>query len=243
MFPITSTRENLNRWNDDSIRPGVVGSIGDVNPQVKFKHSAPDMALRYDPYFSGKNLPLQGANVTDGTHLGFDSGGGPATTINTNWVGHRDFKTNRGYIYQDLRIPDRSASERVEAVPQYSWLNHVSKVYDVKTKGDQWLPLPNGYKPMEGMDLRGAAPRVTDVAGGDQDAILGTIGTAGTDIVDREGKVTETEFRTSGVLANKPLRNTYLPIPELVAFPTTEQRSNPKFIAGQRRAAFVNKMR
>ena len=29
----------LNRWDKDSIRPGPVGSVGDVNVQVKLKKS------------------------------------------------------------------------------------------------------------------------------------------------------------------------------------------------------------
>jgi hypothetical protein len=65
----------MNRWNYDRIQPGAVGSVGDVNMQVRLKHSYPNLPLRFDKQFSGKNEVYLGSNVTDGNHINYDSGG------------------------------------------------------------------------------------------------------------------------------------------------------------------------
>ena len=64
----------LNRWDHSSIRPGVVGSVGDVVVTPRYKHSAPDLPLRFDPYFSGKRSVFLGSNVQNGTVASYDSG-------------------------------------------------------------------------------------------------------------------------------------------------------------------------
>lgn len=87
----------LNRWDYSSIRPGPVGSVGDVLVTPRFKHSAPNLPLRFDPYFRGKNSVFLGSNVTDGSHANYDSGGGPSRTIDSNWGGRRNFKVSHGW--------------------------------------------------------------------------------------------------------------------------------------------------
>lgn len=75
----------LNRWDHSRIQPGSVGSVGDVNLTPRFKHSMPDLPLRFDPYFRGKNSTFLGSNVQNGTQRSYDSGGLPAMTIDSNW--------------------------------------------------------------------------------------------------------------------------------------------------------------
>lgn len=43
------------------------------------------MPLRFDTSFSGKNEVFLGSNVTDGNHINYDSGGGPARLVDSNW--------------------------------------------------------------------------------------------------------------------------------------------------------------
>lgn len=97
----------LNRWDHDSIRPGPVGSVGDALTQVRLKHSNPDLPLRFQGWNSHANEPRFGSNVQDGQWLSHDDNGGPNFTIDTNWGGRRDFRTNVGWRWQDLRAVDR----------------------------------------------------------------------------------------------------------------------------------------
>jgi len=157
----------LNRWDHSSIRPGAVGSVGDVNLTPRLKHSHPDMPLRFEKCFAGKNEVFLGSNVTDGTHKGYDSGGGPARTIDSNWGGRRRFKTRHGYIFQDIRAPDDFVVPVEGTTPSYSYRNKVATTYEAKRTGDLFLPLPKGYDLREGQIPRGgAAPRITDIVPG-----------------------------------------------------------------------------
>jgi hypothetical protein len=147
----------LNRWNYSRIQPGSVGSIGDVNLTPRFKHSFPNLPLRFDPYFSGKNAPFLGSNVTDGTHCNYDSGGGPARTIDSNWGGRRNFKVRHGWVYQDMRQPDARTEPLLGSMPGYSWQNKLAVNYQSKRTGDKFLPLPGPYVPSPGETIRGGA--------------------------------------------------------------------------------------
>lgn len=75
----------LNRWDNCRIQPGAVGPVGDVNLSPRYRQTGTNAALRYDPYFSGKNSIFLGSNVSDGQKKSYDSGGGPAKTIDSNW--------------------------------------------------------------------------------------------------------------------------------------------------------------
>lgn len=151
----------LNRWDHSSIRPGVVGSVGDVNLTPRFRHSAPDMPLRFDPYFAGKREIFLGSNVQNGTIASYDSGGGPSRTVDSNWGGRRRFKVSNGWIYQDLRAPDKLTEPLMGATPDYSWHNKLATVYESKHTGDKFLPLPHGYIPSPGELTRGGAYPLT----------------------------------------------------------------------------------
>lgn len=157
----------MNRWNYDRIQPGAVGSVGDVNLQVRLKHSYPNLPLRFDKSFSGKNEVFLGSNVTDGSHENYDSGGGPARLIDSNWGGRRHFKYREGYIFQDMRAPDKSTEPLTGATPDYSWHNRLATCYNAKRSGDKFLPLPGGYELGPNQVLRsGTYPRITDVEPG-----------------------------------------------------------------------------
>lgn len=147
----------LNRWDYSSIRPGVVGSVGDVHVTPRYKHSSPNLPIRWDPYFSGKNSIFLGSNVNNGTVASYDSGGGPARTIDSNWGGRRHFKIRNGWVYQDLRAPDKLVSPVLGETPDYSWHNKIATNYEAKRTGEKFLPLPGPYIPSPGEVTRGGA--------------------------------------------------------------------------------------
>jgi len=157
----------LNRWDHSRIQPGSVGSVGDVNLTPRLKHSFPNMPIRFDKSFSGKKERYLGSNVQNGTQKSFESGGGPARTIDSNWGGRRDFKTRHGYIFQDIRMPDTSTEPMVGATPGYSFKNKVATCYEAKRTGLNFLPLPGAYFPTQNQILRGGMfPRTTDIEPG-----------------------------------------------------------------------------
>jgi hypothetical protein len=140
----------INRWDKDSIRPGPVGSVGDVNMQVKLKKSAPDMKDRYDPTFSGKNEPWSGSNVSDGMWYGWTSGGREATVISKALPNIQDRgKTAVGWVMQNIVPTDRSRVTKVTPLGRYGWDTTVGSVLKAKTTGELFLPLPEGYNKTE----------------------------------------------------------------------------------------------
>jgi hypothetical protein len=140
------------------ISPGVVGSVGDVLNSVRLRQSAPDMMLRYDQVFSGRNEPRSGSNVQDGYSYSYTSGGGPSRTLDSNWT-NKKFKTAHGWIYQDLRVPDKTLTEIMGSTGRYDWYNRVANTYQAKITGDMFLPLPGGYQP-SGVPRGGQVPRI-----------------------------------------------------------------------------------
>lgn len=139
-------RVQLNRWDKDSIRPGPVGSVGDVNLQVKLKKSAPYLPNRYQKEFSGKNEVWSGSNISDGQWTGFTSGGRGALTISKP-LGYRSgFKTPVGYMFENVVAEDRSKMAKMVPLGQYSWEQEKAKIYKAKVTGEQFLPLPMGYE-------------------------------------------------------------------------------------------------
>lgn len=159
---ITAMRP-LNRWDHSSIRPGPVGSVGDVLLQPRLKHSAPDLPLRFDPNFSHQNEVFLGSNVSDGQHRGYDGGGGPARTDDSNWE-NKKFKTSHGWIYQDMRAPDTLHEPENTGTPQYSWHNKLATAYDAFRTGNAFLPVPGAYALHPGEVGRGGqVPRIVGV--------------------------------------------------------------------------------
>jgi len=153
----------LNRWDYARIQPGPVGSVGDVNCQPRLKHSAPDLPLRYDPNFSHQNEVFLGSNVSDGQYTGYDGGGGPANTVDSNWV-NKKFKTNHGWIYQDMRAPDTLHEPENTGIPQYSWHNKLATAYDAFRTGNAFMPVTGAYAQSPGEVTRGGdIPRIVGV--------------------------------------------------------------------------------
>lgn len=156
--------------NHQTVTPGVQGSVGEVNLSTRYRSSAPDMPLRYDPYNSLKRSVTSGSNVQDGQSLSFDSGGGPARTLDSNFrVGGRLRYIRHGWTVQDLRAPDTEHQPLNVGIPQHSWNNRVAAAYSMKRSGDMFLPLPGAYflHPSQ-MPRGGSLPRVVATAGDTQ---------------------------------------------------------------------------
>jgi hypothetical protein len=75
-----------NRWDYDSIRPGVVGSVGDCLLTERLKSTFPGDFLWERSTF-GQNESRHGSNVQDGYSYSYNSGGGPNRTKDSNWGG------------------------------------------------------------------------------------------------------------------------------------------------------------
>ena len=81
-----SAYKPLNRWDYESIRPGPVGSVGDVLGQVRFKNDFASQAIRLDPEYTGNRQNRLGSNVSDGNATSFTTGGrGSPYVRNTPW--------------------------------------------------------------------------------------------------------------------------------------------------------------
>jgi hypothetical protein len=140
------------------IAPGKVGSVGDTLASVRLRQSAPDMALRYDAVFSGSAEPYYGSNVQDGFSYSFTSGGGPARTLDSR-LERKSFKTNHGWVYQDMRAPDKTLEPIMGSTGRYDWYNRVANTYHAKITGDAFLPLPGPYGPTS-MTRGSQTPRI-----------------------------------------------------------------------------------
>lgn len=135
----------VNRWEYNSIRPGPVGSVGDANMAVRLKQSAPELAPRYDPIYSGKKLVPAGANISDGFWHGYISGGRVARTLCSKLEQRQGFKTAVGWVIEDLRPADTTRQPIMGSTGQWGWKNKVATVYKAKVRGQMFLPVPQGY--------------------------------------------------------------------------------------------------
>jgi hypothetical protein len=138
----------FNRWDKDSIRPGPVGSVGDVNLQVMLKKSSPDMPERYDPKWSGKNEVWSGSNVSDGTVEGYTSGGRGPVVITRNFANNSNGnKTDVGWRMQNITPMDLKRETKMTPLGQYGWETLTGSVVRAKVSGEQFLPLPGIFAP------------------------------------------------------------------------------------------------
>ena len=135
----------INRWDKDSIRPGPVGGVGDVNLQVKLKKSSNDQPNRYQKAFSGKNEVWSGSNVSDGQYRGFTSGGRGGITLTQPLPTRESFRTGTGWVIENAVPEDRSKMAKMVPLGQYSWEEDKARIYKAKVTGEQFLPVPNGY--------------------------------------------------------------------------------------------------
>lgn len=163
MTTLLKTQKPLDRWAYDRIQPGSVGSVGDVLGQVRVRQSEPNMAFAWDPIFSGADEPFRGSNVQNGTQGSFTTNGMGARIIDGLWDGVRDFKTQYGWIHQDVSAPDKLVTPVDMPAPSYSWCNRQAQVQKAKVTGENFLPLPGGFQPTPGSLPRGGqVPRITD---------------------------------------------------------------------------------
>lgn len=153
----------LHAFDNDSIRPGPVGSVGDTLGFIKLKHSTPDLPIRTD-----KLSLTDGSNVQDGDLHSFTSKGGPARVQDSNWQSGRQFKTAHGWVIEDLRPEDRLHEPYLGSGPQYSWRNQIATTYAARRTGNLFLPLPGGYNPSPGEVERGqVVPEITNIEDGE----------------------------------------------------------------------------
>lgn len=153
----------LHAFDNDSIRPGPVGSVGDVLGFIQLKHSMPDLPIRTD-----KLSDTDGSNVQDGDKDSFTSKGGPARVNDSNWQSGRQFKTSHGWVIEDLRAEDRLHEPYLGSGPQYSWRNTIATTYAARRTGNLFLPLPGGYNPSPGEVERGqVVPEITNIEDGE----------------------------------------------------------------------------
>jgi len=145
MQVLTARTLPLNRWDKDSIRPGPVGSVGDVNLQVKLKKSSNDQPDRFQKEFSGKNEVWSGSNISDGQYRGFTSGGRGAVTLTQPLPTRESFRTATGWVIENAIPADRSKIAKMVPLGQYSWEEDKARIYKAKVSGEQFLPVPNGY--------------------------------------------------------------------------------------------------
>ena len=165
MLSVSSIKP-LNRWDHSAIRPGPVGSIGDVLQTIRLKSSLPGN-FNWDASTYGNMETLHGSNVQDGLHKSFFSQGGPARLRDTNWPLNRSFKTAHAWVHQDLRAPDRSIEPVMGEQPQYSWRNKLAVVERSQYTGNLFQRDGPGIIPPTGPLRGGNFPIVTDVVGGD----------------------------------------------------------------------------
>jgi hypothetical protein len=159
----------LNRWDFDSIRPGPVGSVGDALLNIRLK-STVDGDFRWDPMSAGKRECKFGSNVTDGFWTSYSTSAGPPRVYDSFWTGDRDFKTNHGWEYHDLRATDRSETAILQATPQYTWRTKVANVNRAQTAGSLFaIPAGGLIDPPAGGLMRGGMfPSVVAATGGER---------------------------------------------------------------------------
>jgi hypothetical protein len=145
------------RWNNDYISPGGVGSVGATLVLTRLRQSnAADFKFK----IKGGDVP-KGSNVSDGNNEAMYTLGSVARVFDTNWGGRRHFKHKYGTQYHDFRAVDRLVQPLIGATPQYTWQNRVATAYAVR--GKQFLPVPGPFKPTETSLSRGQMPTMYNI--------------------------------------------------------------------------------
>ena len=155
----------FNLWNKTRITAGPVGSTGEANLQVRLKQSAPDLNPRYAPWCSGEAEKYLGSNVQDGRARSFSSGGYNARVYSRPMGYRQGFKSQQGWIHEDLRALPRKMEPIQQDMPQFSWKSQVASVQRAKTTGQQFLPLPGGYE-LYGQPRGSQIPRIVEQSSG-----------------------------------------------------------------------------
>jgi hypothetical protein len=134
MLSLTA-RKPLDRWNFARIHPGPVGSVGDANVTPMLNSTFPG-DFEFDSKWGGDNEPKFGSNVSDGMKLSYTSRGGPGRTFDNFFGGQRDFKTERGWQWTNLRPEDRADEAVVGETPQISWRMNVADIKNSRRTGN-----------------------------------------------------------------------------------------------------------
>lgn len=140
----------LNKWDKKSIRPGPVGSVGDVLTSIRIKQSSPDMPFAYDIKFNPDNDMLRGSNVQDGRWYSFSDHGFGAEVKRKKL---NNFKHTVGWREQNIIPEDRTTQPKLLDQPRQGWKTQVSEI--LQRQGDMFTTLPGGYKP-QGETPRGS---------------------------------------------------------------------------------------
>lgn len=149
----------LNLWDKNSIRPGPVGSVGDALVQVRLKQSAPELEPRYEVWNSDEMNKFHGSNVQDGRKSNYMTGGMNAKTFKSHMPYRPGYKTQQGWVHQDIVPVDRDRETLHAALPKYGWKSKVASVVRAKVSGQSFLPRPRGYTAV-GSPRGGLVPRV-----------------------------------------------------------------------------------
>ena len=166
MESILEPKYILNVWDNNSIRPGSQGSVGDVLAQQRLKQSAPDLAPRYDSWSSKENEVYYGSNVQNGTKESFTTTGLAARTVGRKIWRNRGFNNDIGWVHQDIVPLDRAREPRLASNPQFGWKSQQSRIFKAKVSGENFLPLPGGYGPSGAMTRGNQFPLVVQKTDG-----------------------------------------------------------------------------
>lgn len=146
---------SLNRWNKDSIRPGVVGSVGDCIGSVKLRKSSSYLPPRYDKM--SLDVERLGSHIQDG-YLGGEN----ASVVEKQLDHVQGFKTAHGWIHDDLIPTDRARDSYMGEIHNYAFRSTVANINRAKLSGEGFLPLPGGYaKPQSAIPRGSQVPRVS----------------------------------------------------------------------------------
>lgn len=158
MEDLAHTDPPKDRWNNDYISPGGVGSVGCPLVLTRLRQSnAADFKFK----ITGGDVP-KGSNITDGNFEAMYTVGSVARTFDTNWGGRRHFRHKYGTQYHDFRAVDRLVQPIIGDTPQYTWQNNVATAYSVKGTKD-FLPVPGPFQPAPGSISRGQMPTVYNI--------------------------------------------------------------------------------
>jgi hypothetical protein len=151
----------LNRWDHDSIRPGVVGSVGDCLLVERLKSSLPG-EFRYERSGYGTRESDKGSNVQNGALQNHFGSAGPYVK-DSAWGGRRRFKTRHGYIFQNIQPEDRMINTEMASTGRWDWNDQIAQVNHSNTES-RLFAMPAGVNgPTNGLTRGGNFPRITDI--------------------------------------------------------------------------------
>ncbi len=154
MIETSRIKYPMNPWDKASIRPGPVGSVGDVLTSVRIKQSMPEMPFAYDKTFNPETDVLRGSNVQDGRWESYFDGGYGAVTKKQRWSNnYTGFKTATGWIAQNIIPEQRATDPKVGSQPRQGFETQAAAI--LNRQGDMFGELPGGYKAPAGVLPRG----------------------------------------------------------------------------------------